>query len=205
MSNERWTCEKIVSQVLPLVGQALEAMADREPREQAVSMRACAAQLVALKRFNDNDSAAVLGAVASAITEFERQERQQRGGVPNGPWELAMGLVRVAYNRMQRQRRRQQRLQSEAARGIGRDGQNLLEQFAAEEISEFPAQIRNVVDFVLQGLPEPEQRVMGYRFEGLTQQETALRTGLHRAAVQRIEARFRDVVRKLHGQDAELS
>ncbi|MGV2333765.1 MAG UNVERIFIED_CONTAM: hypothetical protein LVR18_06470 [Planctomycetaceae bacterium] len=93
------------------------------------------------------------------------------------------------------------RLQSEAARGTGRDGQNLLEQFAAEEISEFPAQIRNVVDFVLQGLPESEQRVMGYRFEGLTQQETAERMGLHRAAVQRIEARFRDVVRKLQGRD----
>jgi len=43
--------------------------------------------------------------------------------------------------------------------------------------------------------------VMGYRFEGLTQQETAERMGLHRAAVQRRKARFRDVVRRLQGQD----
>jgi hypothetical protein len=41
MNNEPWTSERIVSQVLPLVGQALEALADREPRAQAVSMRAC--------------------------------------------------------------------------------------------------------------------------------------------------------------------
>jgi RNA polymerase sigma factor (sigma-70 family) len=203
MVGRPWTSEQVVQRVLPLVGEALTALADREPRDQSGELRACVAQLAALRRFNDNDSAAVLGAVASAITEFERVQSQERLGAAGGPKELAVGLVRVAYNRMQRQRRRQQRLQSEAARGTARDGQNLLEQFAADEISEFPAQLREVVDSVLAGLPESERIAMGYRFDGLTQIETAQRTGLHRAAVQRIEARFRDAVRGLCDRDED--
>ena len=198
-----WTSEQIVQRVLPLVGEVLATLADRESRDQSGALRVCAAQLSALKRFNDNDSVAVLGAVASAITEFERLRGLERLEVAGGPKELAVGLVRVAYNRMQRQRRRQQRMQLEAARGTARDGQNLLEQFAADEISEFPAQLREVVDSVLAGLPESERIAMGYRFDGLTQIETAQRTGLHRAAVQRIEARFRDAVRGLCDRDED--
>lgn len=205
MADRPWTIEQIVSRVLPLVGEALAAVADRESQDNAGALRVCAAQLSALKRFNDNDSAAVLGAVASAITEFERDQRPERQGAQSGPSELAVGLVRVAYNRMQRQRRRQRRVQLEAARGAGRDGQNLLEQVAAEEISEFPAQLREVVDLVLQGLPESERMVMSYRFDGLTQLETAGRTGLHRAAVQRIEARVLDRVREFCKRDRDPS
>jgi len=203
MVARQWTSEQIVQRVLPLVGEALTALADRAPRECSEGLRTCAAQLAALKRYNDNDSAAVLGAIASAITEFERGPKRERLGVVEGPREMAVGLVRVAYNRMQRQRRRQRRVQLEAGRGTGRDGENLLAQFAAEEISEFPAQLREVVDFVLEELPEGERVVMGFRFDGLTQIETAQRTGLHRAAVQRIEARFRDAVRGLFDRDRD--
>jgi RNA polymerase sigma factor (sigma-70 family) len=208
MVGSHWTAEQIVQRVLPLVVESLRLLAERSradqaPGEQAGELLACAARLSALKRFNDNDSEAVLGAVVSAITEFEREQSRERSGAAAGPEELAVGLVRVAYNRMQRQRRRGKRLQSQVARGTGRDGQNLLEQFAAEEISEFPAQLREVVDSVLQGLPESERQAMGYRFDGLTQQETAQRLGLHRAAVQRIEARFRDTVRRLYERDGD--
>lgn len=195
----------MVLRVLPLVGEALAALADRECQAEAGALRACATQLSALKRFNDNDSAAVLGAVASAITEFEREQSPDRQGGVTSPRDLAVGLVRVAYNRMQRQRRRQRRVQSEAARGTGRDGQNLLDNYAEEEISEFPAQLRDVVDSVLEALPESERLAMGFRFDGLTQLETARRLGIHRAAVQRIEARFRDAVREVCERDKDLS
>jgi RNA polymerase sigma factor (sigma-70 family) len=111
--------------------------------------------------------------------------------------DLAVDLVRVAYNRMQRQRRRQQRMRDEVARGTGPEGERLLEQYPAEDFSEFPAQLREVVDYLLGSLPEQERRVISSRFEGLTQQATAERLGIHRAAVQRMEARFRDAVGKL--------
>jgi DNA-directed RNA polymerase specialized sigma subunit len=54
---------------------------------------------------------------------------------------------------------------------------------------------------LLGSLPEQERRVISSRFEGLTQQATAERLGIHRAAVQRMEARFRDAVGKLIESD----
>jgi RNA polymerase sigma factor (sigma-70 family) len=142
---------------------------------------------------------AALGAVASAISEFRKENLEKPGCVEPAreAVDLAVDLVRVAYNRMQRQRRRQQRMRDEVARGTGPEGERLLEQYPAEDFSEFPAQLREVVDYLLGSLPEQERRVISSRFEGLTQQATAERLGIHRAAVQRMEARFRDAVGKL--------
>jgi RNA polymerase sigma factor (sigma-70 family) len=196
---EDWTTDRILAHVLPLVQQALTDELGAVGGVGECEQRRVAAQLSAIRRFHDNDAVAALGAVVSAISEFRNQNAgTSRGvGAAGEAVELAVDLVRVAYNRMQRQRRRQQRMLDEVARGTGPGGERLLEQYPAEDFSEFPAQLREVVDFVLGSLPEQERQVVSSRFEGLTQQMTAERLGIHRAAVQRIEARFRDAVGKL--------
>jgi RNA polymerase sigma factor (sigma-70 family) len=197
--DQEWTTDRILAQVLPLVQQALTDELGVVGGVGERAQRRCAEQLSALRRFHENDGMAALGAVASAISEFRKENLEKPGCVEPAreAVDLAVDLVRVAYNRMQRQRRRQQRMRDEVARGTGPEGERLLEQYPAEDFSEFPAQLREVVDYLLGSLPEQERRVISSRFEGLTQQATAERLGIHRAAVQRMEARFRDAVGKL--------
>lgn len=186
--------QRILELVLPVVGDVLARIADEGAEDVSSSIRICSIQLRAMKRFHHEDSLAVMGAVASAITELEKRGP---GTLRGNSGELAVALVRIAYNRMQQQQRRERRLQSQMARAVGRDGANLLEIVPADNFSGFPEHLREVVDMGLEDLPEAERAVIASRLEGNTQQQAADKLGLSRAAVQRIEARFRDTVRRI--------
>lgn len=186
--------QRILELVLPVVGDVLARIADEGAEDVSSSIRICSIQLQAMKRFHHGDSLAVMGAVASAITELEKRGP---GTLQGNSGELAVALVRIAYNRMQQQQRRERRLQSQMARGVGREGANLLAFVPADDFSGFPEHLREVVDMGLEDLPEAERGVIASRLEGNTQQQAADKLGLSRAAVQRIEARFRDTVRRI--------
>ncbi len=199
MSGEpRRSVDRILENVLPSLVEVVGQLSEQHPGEVSQLIQRCRHQLRALKNFHEGDSLAVVGAVISAITEFEKQTSGTGSGVG---MELTVELVRVAYNRMQRQRRGDRRLRGEAGRSVGREGADILVLVADRKIPEFTEHLREVVDIGLAGLPLAEQTVIACRLEGRTQQQTGEVCGMRRVAVQRVEARFRDLIQKLMKSD----
>lgn len=160
------------------------------------SKTAFAAQTFALFSHNQFDEIAVAGALGSAIIELDHEK------VMAGPGEfdrsaLSMRLVRIAYNRMQRRRRSDQKLNAAVER------QNQLEFTPERKFQEtgifscFSAHLSEVIDSALGSLPANEKDIVLRRFQGFTQVAISRELNVSRTAVQRIERRFADILRQM--------
>jgi RNA polymerase sigma factor (sigma-70 family) len=151
----------------------------------------------------------VVGALMSAIIELDRQVTL--GKFPPGASidQLAIELIRLAYNRWQRERRAASRLQSQTAIGESRNqhagidlGRRLLDQIPSTANSpENHAHFRQVVDQVVERLSPLDVQILILFADGHSTVEIANRIGCHRTSISRKIDRFADLVRAIISND----
>jgi DNA-directed RNA polymerase specialized sigma24 family protein len=164
-----------------------------------------------------NANAALWSACSSFRRHFCKGEMQDARDLE----QLACQLIRIAYNRWQRQRRRAVRLRREVARGGGRpdlrasalDG---VQDGAAgpsmeAELSELRESVRNVVKEVFEGLKELYRRIVALYLNGLEsgadktalQRKIARAVGCSQATVSRVIKLFHNEVRRRLKSDGD--
>jgi RNA polymerase sigma factor (sigma-70 family) len=149
----------------------------------------------------------VQGAVASAVSEFLRWQRQTGLTEEPGEDELAFHLIRITYNRWKRRSRSDRKLRRATEVGqspLDEEGRTLLSALADKNSAgrqEIVQQIRDVIDQILEDLSDRDRAIVQRYLEKEPQQSIAGRLGCHRATVTRVINRFRDRVRKLLGNE----
>ncbi len=145
----------------------------------------------------------IVGALVSAIIDLDRD--LTRGKIPKNMSadELAVELIRLAYNRWQRERRTTDRIQHQASLGESRKspdandlGDRWIDQFQSRQPSQKNiAQFRDVVDLLVERLTPLDVQILMMFAEGYTASEIAAKHGCHRTTISRKLDRFADTVR----------
>lgn len=157
-------------------------------------------QAISIYDAENGDSLAVQAALVSAITELQRKNPPD--STLTSKEAMAEDLIRIAYNRWQRRKRRDQRLRAEAERGerIAVDDGNPVISMVPENIQHFSAQISELLDLMEEKLSPRSRQILMLRLEGHTQEEIAKQLGCHRSAISRVENRAKQLLRDLHSK-----
>jgi RNA polymerase sigma factor (sigma-70 family) len=193
--NHRRGPESIPQDIVLLAERAVQLLKGfRQTKPVTDEDRRLARQARLLFEANANETVGVHGALYSAWFEFEESWAQVPREGDLG--ERARELIRVAYNRAQRQRRSNVRLQAETARGESQtpDGNRLLDRLVEDPQSflEIRAQLAGLFDGIYDGLDDRDREILSLSAEGLTQQEVAARLHCHRTTVSRVLSRVHD-------------
>lgn len=147
----------------------------------------------------------IVGALVSAIIDLDRD--LSRGAIPKDAKcdDLAIELIRLAYNRWQRERRVSERLRFQTSAGehrISLSGQDLggraIDQKPVEKESpENIAHFRDVVDQLVEQLTPQDIEILLLFAEDHSIADIAERIGCHRTTISRKLDRFAHVLRKL--------
>ena len=188
--------DRVPSDIVLLAERAVQLLKGaRDGRPATEEDRRIARQAKLLFEANSNQTTSVHGALYSAWFEFEEGASPAPNDGDLG--DRARSLIRVAYNRAQRQHRSNLRLQSEAARGEAQapdTNRRLLDQVGTrnESFPEIRAQLAGLFDGIYDGLDEREREILRLSAEGLTQQDVAAMLNCHRSTVSRVLSRVRD-------------
>lgn len=151
----------------------------------------------------------VVGALMSAIIELDRKVTLGKFPPSASYDQLAIELIRLAYNRWQREQRAASRMQSQAATGesrnrhLGNDlGNRILDQIpSAANSPENHAHFRQVVDQVIERLSPLDVQILMLFADGHSTAEIANRIGCHRTSISRKVDRFADLVSAITSKD----
>ncbi|HRE98931.1 MAG TPA: helix-turn-helix domain-containing protein [Pirellulaceae bacterium] len=157
----------------------------------------------------DHRVTTLLGALASAIIELGPQADPAAARLPSDVDALASELVRLAYNRWQRERRAGNRIRHQAEVGervpeFGGDSQDpraLDSQPTSSAPPEIHAHFRDVVDHLMGQLSEGDLRILVLFAEGRTLGEIASLVDCHRTTISRKLDHFADIVRRVSAKD----
>jgi predicted XRE-type DNA-binding protein len=169
-----------------------------------------------LLQLHGGDSLAAMGAVWSAWPSFQRHFLEDGFASAWTVEDLAVQLVRVTHNRMQRERRKQDRLRSATDRGAVPNpaGLPMLAAVPNENggpgesvsIAEFLAKLRNAVDDLCEQIETPRKRdAVALWLSAVTKDERASQTkiaeqlGINQSTVSRWLEEFKADVRRMLG------
>lgn len=147
------------------------------------------------------DKADPEGVVQSALASFFR--RAQEGRLNPAEWEdVAVILMVITLRKCSNKRKELLAEKRSASREVSLSAPTLEYQPTSVESSpEELAVFKDLLEFLLRGFEERERQLVELMLEGYTQEEITTQTGRPLRSVQRVQARFRDRLRRLREQE----
>jgi DNA-directed RNA polymerase specialized sigma24 family protein len=191
----------LAARILPLARQVLERHRDEIPASGPLRD-----QIRSLMKDLEPEHAvtSVLGALASAVLDLDQAISQGLLNASDPPGALTAQLFRLAYNRWQKEHRREARLlgavrQSKSGNsnspGGGHDLINELPK-KNQALPESDARIRELHDYMVETLDAVDVEVWIMYAEGFSETEIAARINRHRTTVNRKVQRFAEIARR---------
>ena len=184
---ERETLSRILPVARQIVNDSLEGV------ETSKSVRLHVNSIASSSQSDGNKVTTVIGAIASAVVDLDHELSQCTAVSRREDRSLALDLLRLAYNRWQRDRRQLKKLM--AAEDVDNSpGRPASKKF--ENSPEKAAQFRDLINKLIEKLSPSDLEILMLLESGSSIQEISEQMGCHRTSVSRRISRFRDILNK---------